>query len=139
MSRRIEGCLIDCLVFYLGLTLVLLIAMALAFFVQTDQMAVEAIITSFVAVAICGWFFGYTWMLGGKGTVGMRARGLRLVLSDGEPLGFGRAVLRTAVFWILLSVLCALSPLFDSTGRLQGWHDKAAGAFMVTRCPRPVR
>ncbi|WP_166845539.1 RDD family protein [Isoptericola sp. BMS4] len=66
-------------------------------------------------------------------TVGNSLLGIRTVaLADGGPVGVGRDLLR----WLVLAacgvlplvgtVLVLVSPTFDSSGRRQGWHDKAA-------------
>lgn len=79
------------------------------------------------------WALVYTWMQGGAGSIGMRAQGLRLVsATTGEPLGFGKALLRNLVWGLTAAfVVGYFSVLFDSSGRFQGWHDKAAGALMI--------
>lgn len=66
-------------------------------------------------------------------TVGNSLLGVRTVAAaDGGPVGVGRDLLR----WLVLAacgilpvvgtVLVLVSPTFDSSGRRQGWHDKAA-------------
>lgn len=79
------------------------------------------------------WFVIYTLMQARGGSVGMRAQRLRLAdARDGAPVTFWRALLRNVVFAVTGAfVVGMLSPLFDGTGRLQGWHDKASGAVML--------
>ncbi|MEV6267734.1 RDD family protein [Kribbella sp. NPDC051936] len=71
-------------------------------------------------------------------TVGKMIMGIKVVRSsDGQVPGFGPAFMR----WLLPmigSFLCYvgallvyLSPLFDSSGRVQGWHDKAANTLVI--------
>ncbi|WP_410789391.1 RDD family protein [Kribbella sp. C-35] len=71
-------------------------------------------------------------------TVGKMVMGIKVVRSsDGQVPGFGPAFMR----WLLPmigSFLCYvgallvyLSPLFDSSGRVQGWHDKAANTLVI--------
>ncbi|MGF0115695.1 RDD family protein [Promicromonospora sp. Marseille-Q5078] len=65
-------------------------------------------------------------------TVGNSLLGIRTVAVDGGPVGAGRDLLR----WLVLAacgilpvvgtVLVLVSPTFDSSGRRQGWQDKAA-------------
>ncbi|NTW41220.1 MAG: RDD family protein, partial [Cellulomonadaceae bacterium] len=68
---------------------------------------------------------GYTF---GKGLVGLRV----LSAATGQPLGPWRALVRLAIpalAWVVPVVgpaLVHLSPLFDPSGRRQGWHDRAA-------------
>ncbi len=67
----------------------------------------------------------------GKRSVGIavRARG------TGQPIGFGRALLRWVIFGILFDLLFvpgvanALSPLWDANR--QAWHDHAVGSVVV--------
>ncbi len=86
-----------------------------------------------LALVSLAWALVYTWMQGGAGSIGMRAQGLRLVsATTGEPLGFGKALLRNLVWGLTAAfVVGYFSVLFDSSGRFQGWHDKAAGALMI--------
>jgi uncharacterized RDD family membrane protein YckC len=71
-------------------------------------------------------------------TLGKMIMGIKVVRSsDGQVPGFGPAFMR----WLLPmigSFLCYvgallvyLSPLFDSSGRVQGWHDKAANTLVI--------
>jgi len=62
----------------------------------------------------------------------MRIMKLRLVREGSEaPLGFGRALLRNIVFGLSAAIVVGyFTPLFDGSGRFQGWHDRAAGALM---------
>lgn len=87
-----------------------------------------------VAALLLGWFVIYTVMQAGAGSVGMRAQGLRLVSARHDaPLGFGPALLRNLVFWIAGSIVVGyFSPLFDSSGRFQGWHDKVVDSLMLS-------
>lgn len=70
-------------------------------------------------------------------TIGKRAVGLRTLAADtGRPVGLGRILVRylvvaagTLVVGVGQLVVFA-SPLFDPTGRRQGWHDKAAGTMV---------
>jgi uncharacterized RDD family membrane protein YckC len=82
----------------------------------------------------------YEWlMLAYKGaTVGKMALGIKVVNSGtGHILSFGSAFVRplvplvASVFCTLLGLLVYISPLFDKSGRLQGWHDKAADDVVI--------
>ncbi|GAA1975178.1 hypothetical protein GCM10009718_09050 [Isoptericola halotolerans] len=65
--------------------------------------------------------------------LGMRVQGA----DDGMPIGVGRAFLRylvVAAGSLVLGIgqlVVLLSPLWDASGRKQGWHDKAAKAVVV--------
>jgi uncharacterized RDD family membrane protein YckC len=72
-------------------------------------------------------------------TLGKKILGLSVVNSrNGQRPGFGACLLRwgfPAVVGMftcgLGQLLILLSPFFDNTGKLQGWHDKAANTFVV--------
>jgi uncharacterized RDD family membrane protein YckC len=85
-------------------------------------------------VTLLIWALYEIYLVGSRGqTVGMMATGIKVVDAEtGNNPTWGAATLR----WLLLAigfVLCfipflviGLSPLFDSSGRQQGWHDKAS-------------
>ncbi|MGI8664680.1 MAG: RDD family protein [Jatrophihabitans sp.] len=79
-------------------------------------------------------YFGY--LLGVKQqSIGMRATHIKVVdANTGGPIGLGRGLLRYLVQAVtgLLCLVGYFSPFFDRSKRNQGWHDKAAGAFVVT-------
>lgn len=81
------------------------------------------------------WFLVYCLLQGSGGSLGMRIMKLRLVRDrSGAPLGFGRALLRNIVFGLSATIIVGyFTPLFDGSGRFQGWHDRAAGALMLDR------
>lgn len=87
-----------------------------------------------LALGIVQW-----WYHGRRGaTLGKALVGLRTLDADtGAPIGMGRAFLRALVVaagGLVLAVghlVVLASPLFDSGGRRQGWHDKAARALVV--------
>ncbi|MGO4680588.1 RDD family protein [Microbacterium sp. 2MCAF23] len=89
------------------------------------------------------WLLIYSFLQGSGGSVGMRIMKLKLVRDGSEaPLGFGRALLRNVVFGLSATIIVGyFTPLFDGSGRFQGWHDSAAGALMRdvrTATPAPA-
>ncbi|SDL56551.1 RDD family protein [Microbacterium azadirachtae] len=86
--------------------------------------------TTFVIALV--WFVISTFLQGAGASVGMRIMHLRVVREGREaPLGFGRALLRNLVFGLSASIVVGyFTPLFDGSGRFQGWHDRAAGAVV---------
>ncbi|RZT28755.1 putative RDD family membrane protein YckC [Kribbella sp. VKM Ac-2569] len=78
-------------------------------------------------------------MIAVKGqTVGKMIMGIKVVRSsDGQVPGWGPSFMR----WLLPligyalcyvgEILVYLSPLFDNSGRAQGWHDKAANTLVI--------
>ncbi|WP_270366370.1 RDD family protein [Microbacterium algeriense] len=142
ISRRAIAYLIDALIAG-GLGVVLGGALILA---STLSGSLEAsIMTLFIGGPIVGllllaWFIVYTLMQAGAGSIGMRSQGLRLVsAADGTPLGFGRSLLRNIIFGLAAAIVVGyFSPLFDGSGRFQGWHDKVASSLMLdARIPAP--
>jgi uncharacterized RDD family membrane protein YckC len=134
ISRRAIGFLIDAFI-ATGLAIVLVgglvVATALA---GPDGMLTTLLIGGLIVVLLLlGWFLVYTLMQAGAGSIGMRAQGLRLVAArEHRPLGFGRALLRNIIFGLACAIVVGyFTPLFDGSGRFQGWHDKVAGSLMV--------
>jgi uncharacterized RDD family membrane protein YckC len=135
ISRRAVAYVIDALIAG-GLGIVLggglLVAASLAG-------GIEATLTTLliggpiVSLVLLAWFVVYTLMQAGNGSIGMRAQGLRLAsATDGKPVGFGRALLRNIIFGLAGAIVVGyFSPLFDGSGRFQGWHDKVGNALML--------
>lgn len=133
-SRRAVAYIIDALIaagIGIVLSIVLVIAAVMA---GTDGiLGVLAVGGPLVSLLLLGWFIVYTLMQGGRGSIGMRAQGLRLARADdGAALGFGRALLRNIIFWLAACIVVGyFTPLFDGSGRFQGWHDKVAKSVML--------
>lgn len=135
ISRRAIGYLIDAVI-AAGLAIVLGGGLMVA---ATLSGGIEAMLTTLliggpiVSLVLLGWFVVYTLMQAGTGSIGMRAQGLRLVSAkDQGPLGFGRTLLRNIIFGLAGSIVVGyFTPLFDGSGRFQGWHDKVAGSLML--------
>ncbi|MFI5657333.1 RDD family protein [Streptomyces sp. NPDC051684] len=85
--------------------------------------------------------FLYEWLMIATvgATLGKMAVGIRVVNSEtgGKP-GFGGALVRIlipiagVIVCFVGQLLVFLSPFWDKSGRLQGWHDKAAKTAVVT-------
>lgn len=135
VSRRAVAYLIDALIAG-GLAIVLgggLLVGASFTGSLEDSVGVLLIGGPVVSLILLGWFVVYTVMQAGSGSIGMRAQGLRLVsATDGSGLGFGRTLLRNVIFGLAAAIVVGyFTPLFDGSGRFQGWHDKVAGSLMV--------
>lgn len=84
----------------------------------------------------------YEWlMIAVKGaTFGKMALGLRVVKeTDGQVPGVGGGFIRY-IIPVVGAFLCGigqllvyLSPFFDNSGKLQGWHDRAAGTVVIKK------
>lgn len=134
ISRRAVAYLIDALIAG-GLAIVLggglMLASTLAGSVE-GALATLMIGGPLVSLILLGWFLVYTMMQSKNGSIGMRAQNLRLASVEGGPLGFGRTLLRNVVFGLAGAIVVGyFTPLFDGSGRFQGWHDKAAKALML--------
>ncbi|HWS50592.1 MAG TPA: RDD family protein [Microbacterium sp.] len=135
ISRRAVAYLIDALIAG-GLGIVLggglLLAASLTGSLE-GMLATLLVGGPIVSLILIAWFFVYTMMQSKNGSIGMRAQGLRLESAgDGGPLGFGRTLLRNIIFGLAASIVVGyFTPLFDGSGRFQGWHDKVAKSLMV--------
>lgn len=112
---------------------------------RVDRAALALLVIAAYAIVLIvslGWVVVYTLMQGGAGSVGQRVLGIRLVDAGiGTPIGFWRALLRNVVWYLGASIVVGMfSPLFDRSGRRQGWHDLVGRALVVgaSRAPLPV-
>ncbi|MFD7643248.1 RDD family protein [Kitasatospora sp. NPDC059795] len=97
----------------------------------------------FGMIAVMGIFnLLYEWLMVGLvgATLGKMALGLRVVKeADGQNPGVGGGFIRFiipqvgAFLCFLVQLLIWLSPFFDNSGKLQGWHDRAAGTVVIKR------
>ncbi|WP_143740726.1 RDD family protein, partial [Microbacterium sp. SZ1] len=134
ISRRATAYLIDALIAG-GIAVVLFGILTLASSLSGSLEASIGILLiggPLVGLVVLGWFVFYTFMQAGNGSIGMRAQGLRLVSEDGSGLGFGRTLLRNIIFGLAAGIVVGyFTPLFDGSGRFQGWHDKVAKSLML--------
>lgn len=144
ISRRAIAYLIDALI-AVGIWVVGGVIMGLIVnSVGTVGGRTVAVMIGFGLLSLVGlaWAIVYTLMQSKAGSIGMRAQGVRLASAvDGGAIGFGRALLRNIVFGLAAQIVVGyFTPLFDSTGRFQGWHDKVANALVLDarRSPLPV-
>lgn len=78
------------------------------------------------------------WLLATRAaSPGMLAMKLQLVgFTDGRPVGWGRALLRSVVLWVVTVTvvgLLAMLVLLLRHPRHQGWHDRTANAVVIVR------
>lgn len=138
ISRRVVAYVIDALI-AAGIGIVLAVVMVFVVSGRTPEevLRVGPVAGLLVWLVMVGWLLTYTAMQGGKGSIGMRAQRIRLARTvDGAPIGFWRALLRNLVFGLAANIIVGyFTPLFDGTGRFQGWHDKAGDALMLEVVP----
>lgn len=101
--------------------------------------AVGALVVTFLLLGGIFIFYDVIFVCAMGATPGKKILGLSVVdHRTGQKPGFGSALLRWGfpVGLGLLTcslgyVLILLSPFFDGSGKLQGWHDKAANTLVV--------
>ncbi len=135
LARRAVACLIDLAIVWV-VVIVGYAIVAVALLSARTAAAVFAasmIGLSVLMLVLLAWFLVFSFLQGHGASLGMRLMRLRLVRADtGAPLGFGRALLRNVVFGLSASIVVGyFTPLFDGSGRFQGWHDRAAGALVL--------
>jgi uncharacterized RDD family membrane protein YckC len=110
-------------------------AAALAFTVQlvtgtTVSLTSHQVLSLIAAVVWEFVYFAYQWYLSGK-TIGMALLGIRVVKTDGSPVGARQAVIRTLAF-PLSFLLLGLGFLGILTNRNRhALHDRLAGTAVV--------
>jgi len=140
IGRRVGAYAIDLAIQYAiggvlgGISVAILFALG-ATWKREALAAMVLLLWAIVAVVSLIWLVVYTAMQGGRGSLGQRARGIQIrdAASD-APIGFWRALLRNLVWALAGSIVVGyFSPLFDSSGRRQGWHDMASRSVVVDR------
>lgn len=133
-SRRAVAYIIDALIAAgIGIALAIILTVFAVMVGPEGMLGVIGIGAPLIWLVLLGWFLFYTFLQAGRGSIGMRAQGLRLAReSDGAPIGFGKALLRNIIFGLSAAIVVGyFTPLFDGSGRFQGWHDKVAGSLML--------
>jgi uncharacterized RDD family membrane protein YckC len=128
-GRRVLGRLVDAVI---GVVVITVVTLPLS-----HQAVGVRLGANVVTYAI--WAAYEILLVGSRGqTLGMMAAGMRVVNADtGGPVEYGPAAIRWLVlaagffFCFVPGVVVCLSPLFDSSGRQQGWHDKASRTIAV--------
>jgi uncharacterized RDD family membrane protein YckC len=140
IGRRVGAYAVDLVIAFL-IPLVLWVIGLVVFFAVgrswTERSLAVAILIAYLVIGAISlaWAIVYTAMQGGRGSIGQRALGLQLHdATTGAPIGFWRALGRNLIWALAGSIVVGyFSPLFDSSGRRQGWHDQVARAVVVDR------
>ena len=78
----------------------------------------------------------FTYFYGSSGrSPGKMLVGLQVVTSDGKPLSFGIAFLRSVGYLVSSLVFCLGFLWIGFDKKKQGWHDKIAGTVVIIRQP----
>ncbi|MFB7472087.1 RDD family protein [Kitasatospora sp. NPDC056184] len=109
---------------------------------QTDA-ATGLVATMMIMIGVLALFnLLYEWLMVSfvGATLGKMAMGLRVVKeSTGQTPGLGGGFIRFiipivgAFLCYIGALLVYLSPFFDNSGKLQGWHDRAAGTLVIKK------
>lgn len=128
IGRRIGAYLIDTSI----VVAIYLVVLVLAVAVQSSALLALA------TLAILGYAVYVWWALATTGqSLGKRALGLRLVsVDDGQPIGWGRVLLRGLVVGALSTFtfgigVLVLAVVASGHPRKQGWHDLAVDSIVV--------
>ena len=99
---------------------------------------IASLLTLLAVLAVITLLYEVTLIALKGATLGKMAVKIRVVRTDdGRAPGWGPSVIRWVIpqagglFCGIGQLLVYLSPLFDGTGRQQGWHDKAASTIVV--------
>ena len=138
LSRRAGAYAIDVLVAYgigtAGASVAYGVALGLGLARDARTLPLAVLAAALGAgIGLLSWAFAYTAMQGGRGSVGQRALGLRLLDAQAPvAIGFWRALWRNVVWAASCAIVVGwFTPLFDASPRRQGWHDRAATALVL--------
>jgi uncharacterized RDD family membrane protein YckC len=101
---------------------------------QSDSPGGGAVVMALIgSVLVLVWSVGYLvyfWTTSGQ-TLGKKVMGVKVVTTDGELVGVGKAILRIIGYAIsgIVFYLGFIWIIFDS--EKQGWHDKIAGTYVI--------
>jgi uncharacterized RDD family membrane protein YckC len=101
---------------------------------QSDSPGGGAVIMALIgSLLVLVWSVGYLvyfWTTSGQ-TIGKKVMGVKVVTTDGELVGVGKAILRIIGYAIsgIVFYLGFIWIIFDS--EKQGWHDKIAGTYVI--------
>lgn len=138
LGRRFAAYLIDSVLLGLGTTIVLavvtwvLVAGAMASGSYSAYLTITTVVNVVQLLVWAAVLLLLAALLGRGAGPGMRMLGLRLQRLEGGDPGFGAALGRQLLLGLSsLIIVGPLSPLFDSSGRRQGWHDRATNTWVV--------
>ncbi len=143
--QRVLARLIDAVIYVVVIFTALVIGVSSVLSTNADSGDGGGVFFGFILAPIAALAFAllYEWLLVGLrgATLGMMALHIKVVDQHaGGLIGLSRSFVRHLIIlgpalvpyvgW-LASVVVLLSPLFDNSGRLQGWQDKAANDLVI--------
>ena len=98
-----------------------------------------AVLTIALMLAVLGILYEVSLIAIRGATLGKQIAGVKVLRAeDGQLPGWGPSALRWVIPAVanfvcgLLTIVVYLSPLFDNSGRRQGWHDKVAKTIVIS-------
>jgi uncharacterized RDD family membrane protein YckC len=122
--------------YLINLLVPVVVGIALLLLLPTPSGPLRGSLLAVGAAVIIGWIILVWYLLVVRAaSPGLRAMNLQLVgFLDGRPIGWGRVLVRTLVFWALCVTGIGLLIMLIMElrhPRKQGWHDLAATAVMI--------
>ena len=97
---------------------------------MTAFLEMDPLVENLIGLLVTAVYFVVFWATNGQ-PLGHRALGIKVVMLDGSPLTYGKAILRF-IGYCLCDALLGIGYLwviFDKNK--QGWHDKIASTIVV--------
>ncbi|MFG2330431.1 RDD family protein [Streptomyces sp. NPDC048604] len=101
---------------------------------------IAAVFGMLAIVAIATMLYEWLMIAFVGATLGKMALGLRVIKENtGQKPGLGGGFIRWiipivgAFLCYIGAILVFISPFFDNSGKLQGWHDRAAGTLVIKK------
>lgn len=98
-----------------------------------QQAGVDPLYSTYL-LAVWFLYLAWNWRRAGM-TLGMRAWRVRLVTTDGKPLGWGRSAVRFAVSLLSFALLGAGFAWSLGDPQRRCWHDRVSQSRLVTLAP----
>jgi uncharacterized RDD family membrane protein YckC len=96
---------------------------------EAEEISTRFVVASGLLVSVL--YYVLAWAKGGGQTLGNFTFMMRIVATNGQPIGLGRSVLRYVGYYVSAIALSIgfLWAAFDK--RRQGWHDKIARTYVI--------
>lgn len=129
-GQRLGALLFDVLLFLIALMLATFLLSSVS---QKSIVSSNAMLAAFYTLAIALFALNFVLMAGRTGqTIGKRLVGIRVVMENGEPIGYANVLVRHCVGYALSSLAAFLGFLWVIWDpKQQGWHDKIARTVVV--------